>query len=268
MKINKDNISEEDKEMSIMLLNNLRSGNRVIGSPARGLEITLQELEEKRDNAISNLSHLQWGLKDKELEDNIAKLKAGIEGEKDLSVFLSELLKYNDDLDGVIAFASLSQEQENNNLDYIPDSDFVIVHNDKFLIVDAKNISTNPKVEIHIVGNDIVTNSDKPKMILEGVHSSVKVWQKYFDKNNVSYSSIKNIVCIVNKTGATCVESEDTDLELIHIAQLNDYLMNWYAEPSGVDYVKLYDLTVLAKCEIHKEKSGLDLSNMRKMFKI
>ena len=41
MKINKDNILEEDKELAVQLLNNLRAGNRVLGNPSRGLEITL-----------------------------------------------------------------------------------------------------------------------------------------------------------------------------------------------------------------------------------
>ena len=266
MKINKDNILEEDKELAVQLLNNLRAGNRVLGNPGRGLEITLRDLEEKRDSV--SLTKLQWGLKDKELEENIAKLKAGIEGEKNLADFLSQLLKYNDDLDGIIAYASLSQEQENNDKDYIPDSDFVLIRNDNLLIVDAKNVSTNPKVPIHIVGNDIITDTDKPKPILEGVHSSVRVWKNFFEKNGVTFNNIKNVVCIVNKSGAYTTESVDTDMELIHIAQLNDYLMNWYQVPSGNDFVRLADLVLLAKCEIRKEKSGLDLSYMKKAFKI
>lgn len=266
MKIDKNNILEEDKERAVQLLNNLRSGNRVLGNPGRGLEITLAQLEEKRDSV--SLTKLQWGLKDKELEDNIAKLKAGIEGEKQLADFLSQLLKYNDDLDGIIAFASLSQEQENNDKDYIPDSDFLIIRNDNILIIDAKNISTNPTVQIHLVGNNIMTDADKPKMILEGVHSSVRVWQNYFEKNGIKFNSIKNVICIVNKSGADITEPVDTSMELIHIADLNDYLMNWYQEPSGNDFVRLSDLVLLSKCEIRKEKSGLDLTYMKQTFKI
>ena len=264
MKINKDNISEQDHEYALQILNTLRNGGRVIGNPGHGLEITLKNLEEKRDS--KQLSKFEWGIKDAELEENIAKLKAGIEGEKNLSDFLSQLLKYNDDLDGIIAFASLSQEQENNDLDYIPDSDFLIVRNDNFLIIDAKNVSTNPNVPIHLVGNDILTDSDKPKTVLEGVHSSVKVWQNYFDKMGIKYNSIKNIVCIVNKKGAYITPPEATDMELIHIVDLNKYLTYWYEFDSGNDYVRLYDLVQLAKCQIRKEKSELNLTNMRRLF--
>ena len=57
-------------------------------------------------------------------------------------------------------------------------------------------------------------------------------------------------------------------MELIHIADLNDYLMNWYQEPSGNDFVRLSDLVLLSKCEIRKEKSGLDLTYMKQTFKI
>ena len=80
-----------------------------------------------------------------------------------------------------------------NNLPLIKPSQ---VHADNILIIDAKNISTNPKVPIHIVGNDILTDADKPKSILEGIHSSVRVWQNYFEKNGIKFNSIKNVICI------------------------------------------------------------------------
>lgn len=266
MKINKEDISQEDKELAVQVINSLRNGNRVIGTPARGLQITLKQLESKRDSV--NVTKLDWLLKDRDLEESIAKLKAGIEGETQLGEFLSQLLKYNDSLDGIIAFASLSQEQDNNDKDYIPDSDFLIVHKDKFLIIDAKNISTNPNVPIHFVGNDIVTDSDKPKPILPGIHSSQRVWEEFFTKHNIKWYSIRNLVCIVNKTGAYITPPEESSMEVIHISTLNKYLTDWYNLPSGVDYVKLNDLTQLAKCQIRQDKSDLDLSYMKKVFKI
>ena len=266
MKINKDNILEEDKETAVQIINTLRNGGRVIGSPAQGLKETLKKLEEQKESV--SLSKFEWELKDRELEDNISKLKAGIDGEIMLSEFLAQLLKYNDDLDGIIVFASLSQEQENNDKDYIPDSDFVLVHNDKFLIIDAKNISTNPDVPIHFVEKDIVTDTERPKYILEGVNSSVNVWKSFFEKYNISYSSIMNTVCIVNKTGATITDPIDSNMSLIHISELNNYLLNWHKMSSKNEYVRLYDLTQLSKCQIKKEKSGLDLSNMKKIFRV
>ena len=265
MKIEKNGIPEEDKEYAIQILNDIRNRNRCIGNPAQGLKITLKGLEEKK-NSVDN-SPTTWLLKDKELISQINMVKAGIEGEEKCSDFLSQLLKYNDDLDGCVAFASLSQDQENNKLDYIPDSDIMVVHLNNFLIIDAKNISTSPDVPIKLVGNDIMAAVGKsPKIILPGIHSSVNVWAKYFDSVGVKYNSIKNIICIVNESGAYIVEPEDTDMELLHIVDLQDYLMEWYKLPTDVDYIRLYDLLQIAKCQIRKEKSDLDLTNMKRLF--
>ena len=133
MKIEKNGIPEEDKEYAIQILNDIRNRNRCIGNPAQGLKITLKGLEEKK-NSVDN-SPTTWLLKDKELIAQINMVKAGIDGEEKCSDFLSQLLKYNDDLDGCVAFASLSQDQENNKLDYIPDSDIMVVHLNNFLII-------------------------------------------------------------------------------------------------------------------------------------
>ena len=54
---------------------------------------------------------------------------------------------------------------------------------------------------------------------------------------------------------------------MIHIAELNDYLLQWkQKDNSGV--VKLSDLAKIAKCQIKKEKSNLDLKLFKKEFKI
>ena len=264
MKINKENICAEDKEMALSILNTLKLGQRVVGNPARGLEITLKELEKKKENYLSKLTKLDYELKDVELEDNIAKLKAGIEGEKKLADFLAQIIKYNDNLKDIIVIASVSQEQESNDKDYIPDSDFIVIHNDNFLIIDAKNINTNPAVPITLEKGVIQTTSDKPKILLEGIHSSEEVWRKYFEKNNIIYNNIDNVVCIVNKNGASIVQG---DADLIHISELNSYLLNWkQKESSGITI--LADVTKIAKCQIKKEKSNLDLKLFKKEFKI
>lgn len=264
MKIDKSGILEQDKEYAVQILNDIRNQNRCIGNPAEGLKKTLRELEDKKDSV--DKSPTSWLLKDKELLDNINKLKAGIDGEEKCSEFLSQLLKYDDSLDGCIAFASLSQEQENNNLDYIPDSDIMVMHLNNFLIIDAKNISTNPDVPIVLEGKDIITDTDRPKTILEGINSSVNVWKNYFDKVGVKYNSIKNIICIVNESGAYISPSRDTDMDLIHIIDLQEYLQKWYNTPTNVDYIRLYDLLQVANCQIRKEKSELDLTNMKRLF--
>lgn len=266
MRIDKNGIKEENKEQAVHILNFLRAGNRVIGNPAQGLKTTLSELEEQRDSV--EISKLDWALRDRELEDSIAKLKAGIEGEKNLASFLSQLLKYNDDLDGVIAFASLSQEQENNDKDYIPDSDFVLIHNDKLLIIDAKNISTSPKTRIHLEGRDIITDGKNPKTLLEGINSSEKVWVDFFNANGLPFSSIANVICIVNNFGADISPSVDSNMDLIHIASLNNYLLQWHSLESNEQMVRLNTLVELSNCQIRHEKSNLDLSKIKKELKV
>ena len=264
MKINKDNIPAEDKELALSIINSIRNNNRCIGNPARALQITLSELEEKKNDV--DLNPTTWLLKNRELEEQIAKIKAGIEGEKQLAEFLERLLKYDDKLKDLVAFASLSQELNNNDRDYIPDSDFMIVYNDRFLIVDAKNISTNPDVPIMLDGTCILTDAERPKLLLEGVHSSINVWSDYFNKNNIKYSSIDNIICIVNKSGANITRSINTDNQLIHIATLHQFLLGWIEMQVGSGIVQLRDLTQIAKCQVRKEHSGLDLADIRRKF--
>lgn len=261
MKINKENISEDNKELALNILNNLRSGNRVIGSPAEGLKKTLKDLETKRDN--KSFSKTDWLMKDGELEENIAKLKKGIKGEEELSEYLSTILKYDDELDGVIAFASLSSEQENNNLDYIPDSDFLLVYGNNVLVIDAKAISTKPEQIIYLEEGIIVTESGKE--LLE-VHGSTHIWKKLLP----NLTSIDGYVCIVNKTGASIDKNHEwysCDYKLIHISELRDVIKEWRNECTDTT-CRLSTLVEIAKTQVKKEHSGLDLSQMKQVFRV
>ena len=117
MKLVQDGIKDNDKNLAINIRNYLMAGNRVIGDPGEGLKQTLIKLEEKRDNR--NVGITEWMVKDAELETQISLTKAGIEGEKQLCDYLASLIKYDDKLNGLVAFASLAYDfGEENNKEY------------------------------------------------------------------------------------------------------------------------------------------------------
>lgn len=113
MKLNQDGIRQEDKQLAINVRNYLVAGNRVIGDPGEGLRQTLAQLEEQRDSR--EFGKTDWEMKDPELEAQISKTKAGIEGEEKLCEFLARLVKYDDKLNGLVAFASLAYKFEDNS---------------------------------------------------------------------------------------------------------------------------------------------------------
>lgn len=113
MKLNQDGIRQEDKQLAINVRNYLVAGNRVIGDPGEGLRQTLAQLEEQRDSR--EFGKTDWEMKDPELEAQISKTKAGIEGEEKLCEFLARLVKYDDKLNGLVAFASLAYKFEDTS---------------------------------------------------------------------------------------------------------------------------------------------------------
>lgn len=113
MKLNQDGIKPEDKQLAINLRNYLIAGNRVIGDPGEGLRQTLAQLEEQLNSR--EFGKTDWEMKDPELESQISKTKAGIKGEEELCEYLARLVKYDDKLNGVIAFASLAYKFENKD---------------------------------------------------------------------------------------------------------------------------------------------------------
>lgn len=113
MKLNQDGIKPEDKQLAINLRNYLIAGNRVIGDPGEGLRQTLAQLEEQLNSR--EFGKTDWEMKDPELESQISKTKAGIKGEEELCEYLARLVKYDDKLNGLIAFASLAYKFENKD---------------------------------------------------------------------------------------------------------------------------------------------------------
>ncbi len=180
-----------EKNLALNIYNYLKAGNRVIGDPGEGLKQTLANLEEKRDNKVFSVT--DWKTKDSELEAQISKTKAGIKGEEDLCDYLAKLIKYDDKLNGLIAFASLAYDfGEENNLDYIPDTDTLLVFGNHLLVVDAKNLKTKPGNPLILVDN-LVMDAEKMKEIIE-VHPSTHIWQKVMDNKHIPLGSIDGYV--------------------------------------------------------------------------
>lgn len=264
MKINKDGISEEDHEYALRILQQLRMGKRCIGNPAEGLKKTLMDLEKK-----GNKEHgeTEFVLNDIELKGQIAKLKAGITGEETLAEYMERLCKLNPKINNIVLFASLSYEQEDNDKDYIPDTDFLAIYGTNIMVIDAKNITTSPQVPIYLEDGVVKT----PTKELIEVRPSTYLWQKVFDKNQIEYSSIDGSICIVNKTGATIYKNQDWyagHTKLIHISELEKFLIDWIdrCDEKGDNTTSLKLLTQIAKTQIKQETSGLDLSKMKLKF--
>lgn len=269
MKIIKDvdYIAKEDRMLALSVLNRIRTGDRVFGSVAEGLKETLKQVEKDLQSTEDNRGKLEVLDNTGEFKDQIRLLKAGIKGEEELAEYFEKIVKYDEKLEDIICFASLSDpDQDSGNGDYISDSDFVAVYGNNILILDAKNIRTNPEMPIYLDGNDLVTVGGNPLLEL---HPSVHIWRNIFRKYNCMYLSIHGCVIIVNKTGA-CVwkngEWYKSEVKPIHISELVNYLHEWIEgkEPT----VNLSLLTTIAKMQIKKEGTKLDLSAARKRFKV
>lgn len=268
MKLNQDNILPEDKQLAINVRNYLVSGKRVIGDPGEGLRQTLAKLENERDTRVKNSDITDWLNKDTELESQISKTKAGIEGEEKLCEYLSTLIKYDDKLDGLIAFASLSYELENNDKDYIPDTDTLLVYGNHLLVIDAKNLKTKPGQALMLM-DGVVVDADKGKEILE-VHPSTHIWKKVMDYAGIPIESIDGYVCIVNENEVEIIRNDewyDCHTKLIHISELKGILEEWVQGKDNKAYLSL--LTEIAKAQIKKEKQiSFDVDSIKRMFNV
>ena len=266
MILDQNGILEQDKELAISIRNRLRSGIFVIGNPALGLKKTLAKLEEKKNS--KQYSNTDWELDDVELNTQIALTKAGIDGEIALCNYLSTLLRYDKELTGIVAFASLSYENDCNTLDYIPDTDVLLVYGKNILILDAKNIKVKPNQELAIDGQSIYDTA-KEKEVLE-VHSSVPIWNRVFANRDIELDSIDGMVCIVGKTPITIVRDDmwySSTTKPIHISELKDILHSWVDGKDNT--LRLNILTEVAKAQIREEKQlGLDLDAIKKQLGI
>lgn len=267
MILNKDNIKQEDISLAISVRNYLRNGLVVIGNPGLGLKKTLAHLEEQLSSIV--YSPTDWKMNNEDLELQIALTKAGIDGEKDLCEYLAKLLKYDDKLDGIVAFASLSYEDSSNDFeqhDYIPDTDVLLVYGRNILIIDAKNLKTKSNRIYRLEDGCIL--DDKDKLILE-VKSSIPIWRRVFSNANIDIDSISSYVCIVNKTTTNIEEPYEEGFSnntLIHISNLKDVLHSWIDAISD-NTVYLSILTEIAKSQIREEKhTEINFDNMKKLL--
>ena len=161
MKINLDGIKSEDKQLAINVLNYIKAGNRVIGDPGEGLRQTLAELENKRDSRVFGKS--DWEMKDPELESQISKTKAGIKGEEDLCDYLTRLIKYNDKLEGVVAFASLAYKfEDKNKANYVQSLENAKLLN-TLVTSDIVNLSYSNGMKITVSTEDYFENETEIK---------------------------------------------------------------------------------------------------------
>ena len=267
MKIIKDadNIAPEDKMMTLNLLNKIRNGDRVFGNPGEGLKQTLRKVDEEHSLALENQSVLSFEMNDAEWKSMNAKLKAGIKGEETLAEYFEKIVKYDDTLQDLILFASLSDPNQNSqNLDYIPDSDFIAVYGNNILVLDAKNIPTNPEIPIYVDNNMLIAAGGKELLEL---HPSTFIWKKIFNQHSNTISSVKGCVVIINQSGALIWKNPEwyiSDVQPLHISTLLDYLHEWIKDKEPV--VNLSLLSTLSKMQIKKESTGLDLTTAHKLF--
>lgn len=268
MKLVQDGISPENKQLAINVRNYLVAGNRVIGDPGEGLKQTLAKLEEKAQN--TNLGMTDWAVKDSNLMQQISMTKAGIEGETQLCEFLAKLIKYDDKLNGLIAFASLAYDfgDEGISKEYIPDTDTLLVYGRNLLVVDAKKLKTKPNQSLMLL-DGVVIDAEKGKEILE-VHPSTHIWERVMKEANIPIDSIDGYVCIVNDIETEIIRTDEwyeSHTKLIHISELKDTLESWVAGKDNTLYLNM--LTEIAKAQIKEEKDiSFDIDAIKRKFGI
>ena len=262
-----EHIPTASRTQALSVMNKLKAGNRVFGNPAEGLKITLKNLEKQIASAEASRGKLDYLPGSSDLSEQVKLLKAGINGEEKLAEYLELVVKYDPGLEDIVFFASMSDPSQNSGgNDYISDSDFVALYGDHVLILDAKNIRTNPELPIYLDGNMLVTVGGKEIMEL---HPSTYVWQRVFQNVGLQVESIHGCVVVVNESGATVWKNKDwhhSEVKPMHISDLVKYLHEWIQgkEPN----VRLSVLTALANMQIRQEKGTIDFSDARRRFGI
>lgn len=268
MRVIKDieNIKPEDKFIAQRMVNQLKAGKRVFGNPGEGLHQTLKKLEKDLEALSANRDKLQYlDVGDDEILHQQKLIKAGIVGEEELASFLELVVKHDDILEDFVFFASLADPDQQVSADYISDSDFIGVYGNNILIIDAKNLNTNPEIPLYLEGRTLTAMGSE----LIDIHSATYIWEKIFIKHNVLYEKISGCVCIVNKKGAVIFKNKDwhaLDTKVIHISGLVEFLKDWIKDKSPE--INLSLLTTIAKMQIKKETTGLDLRNTMKRLGI
>lgn len=267
MKVHKKNVVLEDKEYAYDILNKLRTGTRVFGSPGEGLRKTLRKLEENKP-AKDSFDNITYNIDDGEWEEQVAKLKKGIKGEETLGEYFEKVIRLDRKLSDIVVYASLGDEDSGK--DYIPDTDFLCVYGNNLLCVDAKNIRTNPDIPIFVSGNGIYSAINHDTPILE-VSPQTHVWNKIIHEGmgtlTPSDLTVHGCVCIINKTGSFIHRDEEymrSEIKPIHISELVDFLHAWIKGKEPIFDLEL--LTVIAKTQIRQEKSSIDLTYGKRIF--
>lgn len=252
----------QTKKEAFILLNKLKSGDRVFGNVAEGLKITLKETEKQIDEMKKSKGALDFLDNDKELKQQVRLLKAGIKGEETLAEYCEKIIKFDDNLNDIIFFASLSDSEQNEigeENGYIADSDFLAIYNNNILILDAKNIVTNPELPIYLSGEDLCTVGG---VSLLELHSSVNIWKNYLIRNDVPFTTIHGCTVIVNNSGACIWKNEEwhnSEVKPVHISELVDFLNKWIESidlnQDNINECSLYLLTKISNTQIRKEKS-------------
>lgn len=262
-----ENIPLEDRSEALRIINKLKMGNRVFGNVSEGLKQTLKKLEDEHEIQVKSKNVLDFLDNDGDFKSQRAKLKAGINGEETLAEYFEQIIKHDKELQDIILFASLSDPDQNSGgEEYISDSDFIALYGNNILILDAKNIPTNPEIPIYLDGDKLVSVGGVT--ILE-LHPAIYVWRNIMKKNQCRYLSIHGCTVIVNKTGACIWKNQiwhSSEVKPIHISELVDFLHKWIENKSSD--INLSLLTTLAKMQIKKEESSLDLRNAMKRFGI
>lgn len=267
MKLNQNGIKPEDKQLAISVRNYLISGNRVIGDPGEGLRQTLSSLEEQLTNKSYGIT--DWKMKDSDLEQQIKLTRAGIIGEEKLCEYLATLIKYDDKLNGLVAFASLAYDfGEENDKDYIPDTDTLLVYGKHLLVVDAKNLKTKPNQTLMLSQGSVI-DADRGKELIE-VHPSTHIWQRVMENAGIPLESIDGYVCIVNDTEIEILRTDEwyeSHTKLIHISELKGILEEWVEGKDNTLYLNM--LTEISKAQIKKKKDiSFDVDAIKRKFKI
>lgn len=252
MKIIRDreSIDERDLPMCKKIIDRIRIGDRVIGNPALGLKETLEKREKELEELQSSQDPLSVLNVGDEINDEIRLLRAGIKGEETLAEYIEQVVKHDPELQHVIFFASMSDPNQNSGgEDYTSDSDFVAVYGDNILIIDAKNIATNPEIPLYLDGNTLCAAGGTE--VLE-LHSANYIWRNILA--GLPVASIEGCAVIVNKRGATIWKNKEwhkADVKPIHLSDFVLFLHNWIKDKTPETHLSL--LLRLSKMQIKKE---------------
>lgn len=265
MRIDKSGIDNEDKFIASRTLNQLRAGQRVFGNPAEGLKNTLKNLEEQ--NSKIEKSKTEFSLNDKETKAQIAMLKAGITGEEATAEYIEKIIKHDERLDGVVVFASLSYDVGAlDELGHIPDTDFIAVYGNNIMILDSKNLRTDPDNPVFLQEGGLRSMNG---FLIDEINPSTYFWRDKLASSGIDIESISEYIVIYNKNGASILKNVDYHKSVakpVHISGLLDVMLEWVEGKENVIPLRL--LTALSKGQIKKPKSNMDLRSAFSKFKI